>query len=218
MKVLLIGSEGRMGQSMKLFLKQQGCVFYGIDKNNREIDNFNFDVIVDFSSAEALEENLTLALSHKVPIVIATTNHTKHNYELIKKYKQGIPIFMSSNFSILFNVMLKMINSLKVVKDFQFVVTEKHHKTKKDKPSGSAKQIIKNLNLIKVKPKVYCHRVGDVVGEHSIFVYGENEYLSLSHTAISRQVFCGGAYMACEYILNKPNGLYNMENLLDDCL
>lgn len=216
MNILLMGSNGKMGKQMQLFLKEKGCNFLAIDKHNLNmISGYKADVVVDFSLAQALEQNLKIAKRKKIPIVIGTTNHNKQNLQLINEYKKCIPIFLSSNFSEFFNILLSLINNLKLIKSNQFVVTEKHHKQKQDKPSGSAKQIIKKLNLINIKPRVVCYRVGNIVGEHSIGIYGDNETLLLKHSALNRQVFCSGAYKACEFILNKPNGLYGMENLYD---
>ena len=216
MKILVVGANGRMGQEMKMFLSSIGEIFFGIDKQTRQSVSIVPDVILDFSCADALEQNLELAKSFNVPIVIATTNHSKDNMRLIKKHALILPVFMSANFSILFNLMKKLCESVKG--DFEYLLTETHHKNKKDKPSGSAKVIIKKLNQNSIRPKVVCNRIGDVIGIHCLQIYSKCEKLELSHTAYSRQVFCMGAYKACEYILTKQKGLFGMEDLLSDCL
>jgi 4-hydroxy-tetrahydrodipicolinate reductase len=56
------------------------------------------------------------------------------------------------------------------------------------------------------------------VGEHEIIFGGENEIISISHSALSKSVFASGALKAAEFIRNKPNGLYNMNDLLKEKL
>ena len=216
MKILVVGANGKMGQEMKKYITSLNQEFFGIDKNNREEIFVEPDVILDFSSPDALLQNLQLAKKYNIPIVIATTGHTKENYIYIKEYSNFIPVFMSSNFSILFNLMQKLCKEIKG--NFDFVLSESHHKTKKDKPSGSACSIIKILNKNNIKPKVICNRVSNVVGEHQLDIYSKDEKLSLSHTAYSKQVFCEGAFKVCEYIVTKQNGFYSMEDYLNDCL
>ena len=216
MKILLVGSKGRMGKEMSKLLKEQNIQFAGIDIGDTVSANFCPNVILDFSSSSALEQNLKLAQKYKCPLVIATTNHSKENMQKLTQHSKSLPVFMSANFSVLFNVMLKITKNLG--KNFEYVLTETHHKAKKDTPSGSAKMLIKNLQKNKIKPKVVCNRVSNIVGEHELKIYAQNESLVICHTALSRQVFCNGAILACKFILAKSSGLFGMEDIICDCM
>lgn len=216
MKIILIGSKGRMGKSMQEYLQEKNIEFLAIDKDDRhKLETARADVIVDFSTSDALAQNLEFAKNSKTPIVVATTNHNKTNFKLFNVYKKMIPIFYSPNMSIQFNLMAGFINKLKILEDCDFVVSEVHHKHKKDKPSGSAKLLIKKLNQIKIKPYVHCTRASKIIGEHKLQIYGNLENLEIKHCALDRKVFCEGAVKACEFIIKKSNGFYNMENLID---
>ena len=216
MKIILIGSQGRMGKEMQVFLSQNGVQYCPVDKDNvNDLGNMTGDVVLDFSSASALEQNLTFAKKRNLPIVIATTNHTKENIDTIKNQSKYLPIFMSSNFSIMFNLLNRMIGNIKKQTNQEVVLEEIHHKTKKDIPSGSAKMLIATLKRNNVVPKVVALRVGKVIGTHKVKIYGDFETLTLTHNVENRQVFCLGAYKACKFILSKKCGLYNMENLID---
>ena len=214
MKIFLIGLNGKMGQTVQAVLAKENIDFCGIDLNNRNEKCSDCDVILDFSSALSLKENLLLAKENNLPIVIATTGHDESNLKLLQQMKEHIPIFLSSNFSILFNIFLKCLDNFANLGFCDFVVEESHHKHKKDSPSGSCKDILKKLDEQKINYTVHCNRVGDVIGEHKLRIFGENEILEISHTALSREVFARGALKACKYILNKPNGLYTMKNLI----
>ncbi len=215
MKVLLVGSEGKMGKEMSKYFDEHCIEYFKIDVDNRDIiKNIDYDIVLDFSTSDALPDNLNLAYKRKCPLVIATTNHKMQNIRLIKKYSKSIPIFMSANFSILFTLFKRFMTSLKKVENLEAVLSEVHHKNKKDKPSGSAKELIKILNKKGIDLKVHAYRVGDVVGEHEITFYLKDEKLEIKHTANSKQVFCNGAYLACKFIKNKKIGLYTMEDII----
>ncbi len=216
MKVLVVGACGKMGQMLCARLNELKIENCGIDKHNRTLaDDFDADVVVDFSSSECLKENLILAKQKRIPIVIATTNHSAQNLQLIDEFKRDIPIFMSANFSIMFNVMLKLMSNLGALKNCDFVLTEIHHKHKKDSPSGSCLKIKTALNKQGIQPTITAHRVGEVVGEHMLQIFGESESLTISHSAQSRRVFCDGAILACKFIENKSPALYGMSDLLN---
>ena len=215
MKILLIGSSGRMGRNMQEVLKEKGIGYVGIDKNNRQdAENCQCDVILDFSSASCLHENLLLAERKRLPIVVATTNHTEENIKEIERQKSKIAIFLDSNFSELFHVMLKFIKQFQNLQTCDFVVQESHHKHRKDTPSGSCKQILKEFKKYEISPTVSCFRVGEVVGEHKICAYSGHEKLEISHTASNRKVFCEGAIKACEFVIGKSCGLYCMDDIV----
>lgn len=214
MKVLLIGADGKMGKEMSKYFDESGTKYFKIDKDNRHLaKKLDFDVILDFSTADALCDNLKLALGRKCPIIVATTGHSQKNQQLITEYSKHIAVFLSANFSILFTVFRKFLKAIKNIDGMEVVVNEVHHKTKKDKPSGSAKELIKLLNSKNIIPKVYVLRVGDVVGEHGVEFYSKDEKLEIKHTAQSKQVFCHGAYLACKFMANKKSGLYGMEDI-----
>lgn len=216
MEIMIIGANGRMGQEMQKYLISKNEDFVCIDKENRSlIDYQKVDVIIDFSSKDALEENLFYAKKTKTPIVIATTGHSKENIEKIKKVSKDIAILLSSNFSLMFNYLNYIIKNIKPFSSCDFVLQETHHKHKKDSPSGSTKILIKTLKKQKITPKVVSFRLGNFVGEHKIQIVDDYENLTFSHSVLSRQVFCHGAYKSCKFLIDKKCGLYCMENVFD---
>ncbi len=57
-------------------------------------------------------------------------------------------------------------------------------------------------------------RGGDVVGEHRVLFLGNGEFIELRHYATSRRCFAGGTLEAVRFIIDKPPGLYTMQDLL----
>lgn len=216
MKVLILGASGKMGQEMTKYLEMKDEKVVCVDKHNRELlNNTKVDIIVDFSTIYALGENLEYAQKNNTPIVIATTGHTKENLQKIKQVSKSIPVFLSSNFSLMFNVLNRLLRNIRLLKNCDFAIEEMHHKQKKDSPSGSAKMLVKTLNNQDITPQVVSLRLGNVVGEHKVHIVGDYESLTISHSAKNRQVFCQGAYTACKFLLTKKSGLFDMENLID---
>ncbi len=215
MKILLIGANGRMGTQMQKYMTNKNIDFFAVDKQNFEQANKEqFDVIVDFSSPQALEQNLQLAKAKKKPILIACTNHDKNNLKLMKLASKNIAIALCPNLSVGVMAFSKMLECMAAVKDYDFVLTEIHHKQKKDAPSGTAKQIIYKLDKLNIRPETFAVRAGSIIGEHSLVAFGENEVVEIKHTALSRNCFCEGAIKVCEKLTNSPAGFYSIEELL----
>ena len=57
-------------------------------------------------------------------------------------------------------------------------------------------------------------RGGTVAGEHSVILAGEEERLTLSHSAENRSIFARGAVRAAEWMLAREAGRYTMEEVL----
>lgn len=208
MKILLVGANGRMGRKMQEVLREKHIDFVGIDKDNRALANdFDATVLLDFSSANCLEENLALARKKHIPVVVATTNHIKSGVQKMEKFKEELPIFVSSNFSILFHYLKKCLSVLP--QNFETIIEETHHKNKKDSPSGSGKELQKILKT----QNVTSFRVSNVIGQHVVKIFSQSEILMFSHTVFDLEVFCLGAIKACEFVENKKCGMFSMDDL-----
>ena len=192
------------------------------------------DVIIDFSVPVATFKILKYAVKNKVPIVIATTGFTKEEIEQIEEFSKEIPIFRSSNMSLDINLMAKIVAKVaKVLNNTDIEIVETHHNRKIDAPSGTAILLANAINDVLDEKKEYNFermqkrekrakneigfssiRGGNIVGEHSVKFFGENEELEITHKAYSRKVFAEGALNAAKFIVNQHSGLYNMNNIV----
>ena len=99
--------------------------------------------------------------------------------------------------------------------DFSPEIVETHHKMKKDAPSGTAKTLAETLKTVRRSEiPIQSIREGDVVGEHTVIFEGPGERLELTHRAGDRGIFALGALRAAKWIINKPPGLYSMQDVL----
>lgn len=212
----VIGAQGRMGKRVTACSKEDKEFSYtwGLLPSSDILSLPPVDVIIDFSTKEALSRNLQLAREKNTPIVIGTTGIEE---EPLKETAQHIPLFWSPNFSLGATITAYIAEKLStLLPNMVAHVEETHHVHKKDSPSGSA--ILIKEALIKGSkersPKIISHREGEVIGKHSAIFTGKEELLTLSHEASSRDAFAKGALEAAKFLTKQKKGFYKMKDLL----
>ncbi len=194
------------------------------------------DVIVDFSHHTALPSLLDYAQRTGTPIVVCTTGHTKEELELMEDASKEIAVFHSGNMSIGINLLLALCKkaSETLGEDFDVEIIEKHHNKKLDAPSGTALMLADAVSEARDKSEyvyerhsvrrqraseeigIHSVRGGTIVGEHEVLFAGSNETISITHTAMSREIFASGALRAASYIVGKGAGKYDMSNVISE--
>ena len=214
---------GKMGTAFSNYIKdsEDFKLSYGIDRENSYLFSSIVtkpDVIIDFSTPSSTFMALNYAVENLVPIVIATTGFSKEQENKIKEYSCAIPIFKSSNMSYCISIFSDIAAYIsKKLPEVDIEIIEKHHKSKKDAPSGTAIMISNNINKNcqnKRQINICSVRGGNLVGEHSVMFLGKSESIEITHTAYSRDIFVEGTLYAAKFIIQKKNGLYSMENLI----
>lgn len=194
------------------------------------------DVIIDFSSPAALAGELDWAAERGVPVVIGATGYSPEQLEKITAYAKKTAIFKTGNFSVGINLMRKLVKKAAETlgENFDIEIIEKHHNKKVDAPSGTALMLAESANEAFGGEKrqicgregavgrrgneigIHAVRGGTIVGEHEVMFAGEDEIITLSHSARSKKVFAAGAVKAAKWIVGKPAGLYDMDDVLGD--
>lgn len=193
------------------------------------------DVVVDFSSPAATIRNAKIFSKMKVNIVVGTTGFT--NFSLKKLFvltrKCHNAICYAPNITLGVNVLMLLTNlAASILNNYDFQITEVHHKNKKDVPSGTAvkisKEIRKGLNSTgrsvgESEISINSVRAGGVVGKHEIMIVGEDDKIEIAHESFSRRAFALGAVKAIEFIYDKVgyyemNDVLNLDKVLEDYL
>lgn len=194
------------------------------------------DVIIDFSSPSVLKDELNWAVKQRCPVVLATTGYTYDDLQLIERAAKKTAVFKTANFSMGINLIAKLARRAAEIlgNDFDIEIIEKHHNNKKDAPSGTAIMLADAVNAAYDGGKEYLYgrkgitgkrgkeigfhsvRGGTITGEHEILFAGDDEIITISHAAASRKVFATGAIKAAKWLVGKPAGLYNMNDLLQN--
>lgn len=214
-----------------LFPKEIGIPVYSSFADIKE----EADVIIDFSSPVNLVERLEYAKTHKLGIVLASTGFTAEDLKLVEEYSSSVAIFKTANLSLGVNLMQALIKTAaEVLGDaYDVEIIERHHNLKKDAPSGTALMLADTINEAfdnqkrivngregivgaREKSEIGMHAVrgGTIVGEHEVMFAGEDEIITITHSARSKRVFAVGAIRAAKFLPQKVAGMYEMKHLL----
>lgn len=197
-----------------------------------------FDVLIDFTRPEGTLAHLAYCVQHGKKMVIGTTGFDEAGKQAIREAADKIGIVFASNYSVGVNLVFKLLEkAAKVMGDYcDIEVIEAHHRHKVDAPSGTAlsmgEHIAKTLGRDLRTHGVFARegitgerkrdeigfatiRAGDVVGEHTVWFADEGERVEITHKASSRMTFANGAVRAAKWLADKPQGLFDMTDVLD---
>jgi 4-hydroxy-tetrahydrodipicolinate reductase len=177
------------------------------------------DVVIDFTAPEAAIENMRAVLSLGCRIVVGTTGwYAKIDDMKALAAKRGGSLLYGTNFSIGVQKLFRLTAELAKLEGYEFSVTETHHVTKVDAPSGTAvtlKEILASAHPGAEIP-VTSHRVGDAKGEHVVTAKSEVDFLEIRHDAFSRRGFALGAVRAAEWLAaQKAPGVWDFREIFD---
>jgi 4-hydroxy-tetrahydrodipicolinate reductase len=187
------------------------------------------DVVVDFSRPEAVVSLVDVLAGTGVRLVSGTTGLGQEKAELLEKYSQETAVFYDDNMSYGISVVKRLLGTAgRLLGDLADVdVVEYHHRGKKDHPSGTAYGLVRAVapDAIVVEGRgtapegagriVRTHsvRAGGIPGEHHVHFAMDDEVVTISHQALSRELFARGALRAVQFIVGKPSGMFSMHDL-----
>lgn len=174
--------------------------------------------VIDFSVPEATVRYAAACSRARVPFISGTTGLSDVQRTQVAAGAKRAPVFLAPNFSKGVTLMLHLAaEAARRLAGYDVALVEKHHKAKKDTPSGTAlslaRAVMESRGAQEPVPTVSL-RVGDVVGDHDLLFVGPFERLSIAHQAQSRDVFAQGALEAAVWVARKKPGLYGMTDLL----
>ena len=191
-------------------------------------------VIIDASHHTAVSPLLQYATAHHTPVVLCTTGHTSAETSLIAQASREIPLLQSQNMAFGIHLTAALARrAAEILGDrYDVEIVEAHHRRKVDAPSGSAYLLAKAVSdaFSDSRTVVYDRhdretprasreigissiRGGTIAGEHTVLFCGEDEVITITHRAENRDLFALGALRAAEFLIDKPNGFYTMEDV-----
>ncbi len=193
------------------------------------------DVAIDFSVPEATKNVLQICIDRKIPIVIGTTGFSAAQKAEIDAAAHHTAVLLAPNLSLVVNVLYRLVRqAAEALKDkgFDAEIIERHHRYKKDSPSGTALQFAKVIQdvwgdlplrhgregLVGERPAqeigMHAVRAGDNVGEHTILFSTLGETMELVHKGHTRDAYVRGALQAAKFLATRPPGRYTMDDVL----
>ena len=222
MKICIIG-YGKMGKMVeKIAISKGHSINQIIDSPNDEIVG-NADVAIIFSTPESAVLNIMKCFEKKLPVVCGTTGWL-NDIEKIKKYCEtnNSTFLFSPNFSLGVNLFFKINNSVsKIMRnsdEFDLRISEVHHTSKIDSPSGTALKIKRDIDSILNKnTQIESKRIGSNNGTHEVIYESFSDLIKISHTAKNRDSFALGSIVCAQWIISQ-NGFFEMDDFLNDFL
>ncbi len=180
-----------------------------------------FDTVIDFTTPDAVLQNMRACLATGSRMVIGTTGWYGRLPDMESlAQRKGASLLYGTNFSVGVQLMLELAaqlgSSLKHA-GYRFSIDETHHATKLDAPSGTAQtlsEVVARAAELK-DPKdvpIASHREGDIAGEHVVTAESDADRIVLSHTSSSRRGFAEGAVLAAEWLVHHP-GVFDFKNI-----
>lgn len=214
-------------------IQEQGLVA----SDDLELMAKNTQVWIDFTLPEALSANIDYCVKHKLNMVVGVTGLPKELEAKLKEASEHIAIVFAANFSTGVNVLYKLleVTAATVGEECDIEIIEGHHRFKKDAPSGTAltlgQVIADTLDRDLDEVAVYGRegdtgerdrktigfatvRAGDIVGEHTALFADIGERIEITHKASSRLTFAKGAVRAANWLVDKENGFFDMQDVL----
>ena len=224
MRILVLG-QGKTGKLVAEVAAEHGHGVHVLDaKENPNAAALTppfvagFDVVIDFTTPEAVVQNMRAVLATGARMVVGTTGWYGKLADmrgLAERKEAGLRY--GTNFSVGVQVMLQMARRMgELLKSagYEFSIEETHHVTKMDSPSGTALTLAKVVEDAAgvVKVPVKAHRVGDAAGLHVLEARSKADRLVLTHDAYSRRGFAEGAVRAAEW-LSTRRGSYDFQDV-----
>ncbi|EON17666.1 dihydrodipicolinate reductase [Cupriavidus sp. GA3-3] len=223
-----------LGQDAGLLLGRQTGVAISSDV---EAVLAGADCLIDFTRPEGTLAHVAAAKKLGVKMVIGTTGFDEAGKAALAEAARSIGIVFAANFSVGVNATFKLLEvaARLLSTGYDIEVIEAHHRFKVDAPSGTALKmgevIADALGRDLKTCAVYAReghtgerdpnsigfatvRGGDIVGDHTVMFAGIGERIEISHKSSSRQSYADGAVRAARFLADKPNGLFDMQDVL----
>ena len=240
-RIGILGSGGRMGKAVARAVEEHEAA--NLAGGAGKVDDaaalaVDCDVLIDFSTPDALPGHIDVAVTAGTPIVVGTTGLTSQHERALVQAGSKIALLVSANMSLGINLLAHLVREAasRLGSDWDIEIVEMHHRHKVDAPSGTALLLGsaaaqgRGVDLAQVSDRgrdgitgartpghigFASLRGGSVAGEHLAIFAGEGERIELGHRAENRDIFARGAVRAALWLKDRPAGLYSMADLLE---
>jgi 4-hydroxy-tetrahydrodipicolinate reductase len=240
LKIAVAGASGRMGRMLiEAVEAAPDCALAGTLDIGRDIaaNLADAQVLIDFTRPEGTMAHLAACRERGIKAVIGTTGFSAAQKAEIADHAKHIALMVAPNMSVGVNVVLRLLDTAAraLAEGYDIEIVEAHHRHKVDAPSGTALQMGEVVAAALGRDLKQCAiygregvtgerdpstigfatvRGGDIVGDHTVMFCGAGERIEIAHKSSSRATYAQGALRAARFLIGKPNGLFDMSDVL----
>ncbi|MEN7343625.1 MAG: 4-hydroxy-tetrahydrodipicolinate reductase [Pseudomonadota bacterium] len=239
--VAILGASGRMGSTLRDLISASDSLTLAGSWSNMDESLAaaleGADVAIDFSDNAAIPSIISALQKHPIPLVTGTTGLTSDSQQMLVDLSNVLPVLSDGNMSIGVHVLEALAaRAATVLSDYDIEILETHHNEKRDAPSGTALKLGRAVAAARGQEfddvaalsrqgdgkrsvgsiGFAARRGGNVIGDHSVDLYGPSDRLTLAHHAQTRTLFAEGALHAARWLITQPNGLYAIKDMLGE--
>lgn len=238
MKLSLVGAAGKMGKALtsevqhnkefeitnyvvkpnsSLLGKDVGSIHFNQQSNSLFVDDPKnaFDMFVDFADAQNISSRIQMYKKHCKPLIFCSTGLSSDEEKSIITLSEKMPVFIAPNTSVVTALMKDFAKKIsKIDQSLKIHISESHNKSKKDAPSGTAKDFARMLQLS--TDKIEFDRTDEDKNSHKIAFSNNFESLELRHDTANRSIYAQGALNIAKWFYQRPKNLYYMQTLIEE--
>ena len=238
MKLSLVGAAGKMGKALtsevqhnkefeitnyvvkpnsSLLGKDVGSIHFNQQSNSLFVDDPKnaFDMFVDFADAQNISSRIQMYKKHCKPLIFCSTGLSSDEEKSITALSEKMPVFSAPNTSVVTAMMKDFAKKIsKIDQSLEIHISESHNKSKKDAPSGTAKDFARMLQLS--TDKIEFDRTDEDKNSHKIAFSNNFESLELRHDTANRSIYAQGALNIAKWFYQRPKNLYYMQTLIEE--
>ena len=238
MKLSLVGAAGKMGKALtsevqhnkefeitnyvvkpnsSLLGKDAGSIHFNQQSNSLFVDDPKnaFDMFVDFADAQNISSRIQMYKKHCKPLIFCSTGLSSDEEKSIIALSEKMPVFIAPNTSVVTALMKDFAKKIsKIDQSLEIHISESHNKSKKDAPSGTARDFARMLQLS--TDKIEFDRTDEDKNSHKIAFSNNFESLELRHDTANRSIYAQGALNIAKWFYQRPKNLYYMQTLIEE--
>ena len=243
MRVAVFGAKGRMGAEVcaaveaAADLELVAAVDAGEDRSTVAA---KAEVVIDFTTPDAVMDNVAWCIEHGIHTVVGTTGFTPDRLTAIRAQLESTPdvgVLVAANFSI--GAVLMMHFAEQAARFYESVeIIELHHPNKVDAPSGTAQATAGRIAAVRAEAglgpvpdatatglagargaeidgvHVHAVRLRGLIAHQEVLFGAEGETLTIRHDSLDRSSFMPGVLLGVRNVASRPGLTLGIDDLL----
>lgn len=243
-KVGVLGAKGRVGQTIVAAVNESDdlelVAEIGVDDDLSLLVDNGAEVVVDFTTPNAVMGNLEFCINNGISAVVGTTGFDDARLEQVRDWLEGkdnVGVLIAPNFAI--SAVLTMVFSKQAARFFESAeVIELHHPNKLDAPSGTAIHTAQGIAAARKEAgmdaqpdateqalegsrgasvdgiPVHAVRMSGMVAHEQVIFGTQSQTLTIKQDSYDRNSFAPGVLVGVRNIAQHPGLVVGLEHYL----